>query len=123
VNCTNCGAAVGVDSKFCDSCGTALVSHARTPVQSYAGGAAIANPAPGNIVVVRNPGLALLLSFFFPGAGQVYNGEVGKGIAMFAGYVVSWVLIIVLIGWFGVVGIWLWSMIDAYQNSKTTVAA
>ncbi len=34
----------------------------------------------------RNPGVAAVLSFFWPGVGQIYNGELGKGLAMFLLY-------------------------------------
>lgn len=56
----------------------------------------------------KSPGVALLLSFLFVGLGQIYNGEVGKGILMFIGCVLLW---LVLLGWI----INIWSMIDAYQ--------
>ena len=29
----------------------------------------------------KNPSIAVVLSFFWPGLGQIYNGEIGKGIA------------------------------------------
>lgn len=56
----------------------------------------------------KSPGVALLLSFLFVGVGQIYNGEIGKGILMFIGCVLLW---IILLGWI----INIWSMIDAYQ--------
>lgn len=28
----------------------------------------------------KNPGLAAILGFFFPGIGQFYNGQFGKGV-------------------------------------------
>jgi TM2 domain-containing membrane protein YozV len=31
----------------------------------------------------RSPGVAAVLSFFFPGVGQIYNGQIGKGLALF----------------------------------------
>jgi hypothetical protein len=31
---------------------------------------------------MRNPGVAAILSFFWPGLGQIYNGELGKGLGM-----------------------------------------
>ncbi|MDF9794972.1 TM2 domain-containing membrane protein YozV [Catalinimonas alkaloidigena] len=40
----------------------------------------------------REPLLAGVLSLIIPGAGQVYNKQYGKGIAMFGANVVSWVL-------------------------------
>jgi len=32
---------------------------------------------------VKNPGLAAILSFFICGLGQIYNGQIAKGIALF----------------------------------------
>jgi len=59
----------------------------------------------------KEPALALVLSLMLPGVGQIYNGDVGKGIAMMLGF---WVLI-----WFGIgIGFWIWSMIDAYQSAQ-----
>lgn len=40
--------------------------------------AAVATPPGG-----RSPGLALFLSFVFPGAGQLYNGQAAKAFAFF----------------------------------------
>lgn len=60
----------------------------------------------------KSPGVALLLSLIFVGAGQLYNGDVGKGILMFFMCVFLWM---VLLGWI----INLWSMIDAYSKAKT----
>jgi TM2 domain-containing membrane protein YozV len=60
----------------------------------------------------KSPGVALLLSFLICGAGQMYNGQVGKGILMFLCFIV---LSVVFLFWV----IWLWSMIDAYSTAKT----
>lgn len=59
----------------------------------------------------KSPGVALLLSFLWCGAGQIYCGRVGKGILMFVGAVALW---FILLGWI----IQIWSMIDAYQTAK-----
>lgn len=32
---------------------------------------------------MRNPGVAAVLSFFWPGVGQIYNGELAKGLVLF----------------------------------------
>lgn len=69
-------------------------------------------------VAPKNPGIALLASFFFPGLGSLMNGQAGKGIAIFAGYLVSWVLVLGIIGIVGVFGFWIWGMVDAYQGAK-----
>jgi TM2 domain-containing membrane protein YozV len=69
-------------------------------------------------VAPKNPGLALVTSFFFPGLGTLMNGQAGKGIGIFVGYAISWVLCLVLIGFIGVFGFWVWGMVDAYQGAK-----
>ena len=59
----------------------------------------------------KSPGLAVAISWFFPGGGQFYNGEVGKGLLMMLGF---WTTI-----WFGVgLGFSIWSMADAYSTAK-----
>jgi len=69
-------------------------------------------------VAPKSPGLALLGSFFFPGLGQLINGQAGKGIAMFLAYLFSIALIFVFIGVVLVPAIWIWSMVDAYSGAK-----
>ena len=52
----------------------------------------------------HSPALAAILSFFIPGLGQIYNGQVGKGFLIFftAWLVIPWVI----------------GIIDAYSNAK-----
>lgn len=59
----------------------------------------------------KSAGVALLLSFLIPGAGQMYCGRVGKGFLMLIGSLALWAI---LFGW----TIWIWSMIDAYVTAK-----
>jgi TM2 domain-containing membrane protein YozV len=59
----------------------------------------------------KSPGIALLLSFLLCGVGQMYNGQVGKGILMLIGCIIAW---FVFLGWI----IWIWSMVDAYSTAK-----
>ena len=77
---------------------------------------------------VKNPTAAWALSFFIPGAGQIYNEQVGKGIAMLLAYpVVVGVGIGLaeatdgvsgLVGLAAGLGVWIWSQIDAYSTAK-----
>ena len=46
----------------------------------------------------KNPSIAVLLSFFWPGLGQIYNGEIGKGILFLIAAGISAGLMWVLIG-------------------------
>jgi TM2 domain-containing membrane protein YozV len=69
-------------------------------------------------VVPKNPGIALLISFFIPGVGSLYAGKTSTGVIILIGYIISWVLTIVIIGFVGIVGFWIWGMIDAYQAAQ-----
>lgn len=66
----------------------------------------------GGMAKPKSPGIALLLSFLLCGAGQMYNGQVGKGFLMLFGCVVLW---FIFLGWI----ISIWSMIDAYSTAKS----
>jgi TM2 domain-containing membrane protein YozV len=69
-------------------------------------------------VAPKSPGLALLGSFVVPGLGQLMNGQVGKGLLFFLGYLVSIVLMFVVIGFFTAFAVWVWAMADAYGGAQ-----
>jgi TM2 domain-containing membrane protein YozV len=66
---------------------------------------------------MRNPGIAAVLSFFWCGLGQIYNGQIGKGIAMLVAYFISAALIFAVIGIFTTPILWIWGMVDAYNTA------
>jgi TM2 domain-containing membrane protein YozV len=59
----------------------------------------------------KSAGVALLLTLLLVGAGQIYNGQVGKGILFFIFTVGLW---FIMLGWV----IHIWAMIDAYSVAK-----
>ncbi len=61
----------------------------------------------------KSPGIAALLSFIFAGSGQIYNGELLKGILILAGTLVG-VLIFLIPG----VIVWIYGIYDAYATAK-----
>jgi TM2 domain-containing membrane protein YozV len=69
-------------------------------------------------VAPKNPGIALLISVFVPGVGSLYAGKTNTGLIILIGYFVSWLLTLVIIGFVGVIGFWIWGMIDAYQAAQ-----
>lgn len=71
----------------------------------------------------KSPGVAVLLSLLFTGAGQVYCGRAGRGIAFFFGALFSAVLIFVLIGFILLPIVWIWAAIDASNLAKQQNAA
>ena len=66
----------------------------------------------------KNPGLAAVLSFFITGLGQIYNGQIGKGIALIAAAVVSGLLCTVVVGFILLPAIWIYGIYDAYKTAE-----
>lgn len=66
----------------------------------------------------KDPGVATLLSFFLPGAGQIYNGQVGKGLAfLLVSLFVNFPLMFVGVGFLTGLITWIWGMIDAHSSA------
>lgn len=66
----------------------------------------------------KNPGLAAVLSFFFTGLGQIYNGQIGKGIGFIIIQVINILLMSVIIGFVTFVGFWIFGIYDAYKSAE-----
>ncbi|MCJ7638298.1 MAG: hypothetical protein MUO70_00185 [Euryarchaeota archaeon] len=66
----------------------------------------------------KNPGVAAVLSFFWAGLGQIYNGQLAKGIGFMVLYAFSVLLIFVLIGLLLAPIVWLIGMWDAYHTAQ-----
>jgi TM2 domain-containing membrane protein YozV len=66
----------------------------------------------------KNPGAAAVLSFCIPGLGQIYNGELGKGITVVAMSVIGWMLTCIFIGFIILIPLWVWSIYDAYSTAE-----
>ena len=77
----------------------------------------------------REAGWSFFFSFLYPGIGQFYNKQPGKGIPMFIGYTVASTIILsgvlpdyetwpLILTASGGAAIWLWSVIDAPVSSS-----
>jgi len=73
------------------------------------------SPSP---VFYKNPGLAAVLSFFYMGLGQIYNGQLSKGIAFIIAYTISWILMFILIGFITTPILWIYGMYDSYKSAE-----
>lgn len=62
-------------------------------------------------------GVPALVSVFIPGVGQMMKEEVGKGILILIGFVISLFLIYALIGIVTTPILWIWNIIDAYNHN------
>lgn len=88
---------------------------------------AVTAPA-GAVLGDKSPGLAGFLSFLISGLGQLYAGDVGRGLAWFfgmlGGWIVTWFLSIVSLGLLGLVlfpvmiGLYIWCIIDAASTTN-----
>lgn len=67
---------------------------------------------------MKNAGLAAILSFFYTGLGQIYNGQIGKGFLMIVFYFISWLLMFVIIGFVTTPLLWAWGIYDAYKEAE-----
>jgi|SRR5579859_4074050 hypothetical protein len=67
----------------------------------------------------KSPVVSLIVNLFVPGLSQIiFNEERNKGIAMLVGYIVCWVLFFLVVTLLIALGIWIWSLIDAYSGTK-----
>lgn len=80
----------------------------------------------------KNPGAAALFSFLINGGGQIYNGEIGKGLLIMGGQAALATVSVVsasntnygepntigAIAGAGMVGLAIWSMYDAYTTAE-----
>jgi TM2 domain-containing membrane protein YozV len=96
--CSNCGEQIDVRAEICPHCGVRVVM-------------------PPS---VKNPAVAVILSFFVVGLGQVYNGKYKTAILMFVLAVISAMLWSIGIGVITSLIIWIWSMSDAWNVAKGT---
>jgi hypothetical protein len=90
--CRNCGKAVCAvcvrsvrEVLYCEDCLANVMGHA-SPVPAQDFGAPARTIAPSGVTpgapgtVSRNPALAFILGFLFPGLGAVYNGQYNKAL-------------------------------------------
>jgi TM2 domain-containing membrane protein YozV len=98
--CFRCGSTIFEDAAICPHCGVAQPGFME----------ALARPALG--YVQKDSGIASLLSFLCPGAGQMYAGEVGRGVLIFLVWFVSIPLTFVMLC-IPTVVIHIWQIFDA----------
>lgn len=102
--CTNCGYKLSGDFKFCPNCGNNI----NAPVKTQ------------NVALKKEKSmlLAVILSIFLPGLGQIYLGLDNKGAILLVAYVVSAILILLIIGFILVIIIWIWALVDTIRSAS-----
>jgi TM2 domain-containing membrane protein YozV len=66
---------------------------------------------------MKNPGVAAVLSFLITGLGQIYNGNIGKGIVLFLIQIVNLALMSFIVGYITFFIVWVYGIIDAYKSA------
>ena len=126
--CPNCGKEIPDGSKFCPYCGTKIISsnsskeidinEKEQKEKVYEEEVLRARASQKIQIGLKNPGLAAVLSALWVGVGQIYNGQIGKGVLFIILYGVSVLLIFVFVGWITTPILWLIGVFDAYRNAK-----
>jgi TM2 domain-containing membrane protein YozV len=98
--CSRCGAQIFADAEICPKCGV-RVKLVNAQVQSS-----------------KNPGVAAVLSFFFTGLGQFYNGQFKKGVMFILLGIVCVGLMIVFIGFILYPILLIYNIYDAYKSAE-----
>jgi TM2 domain-containing membrane protein YozV len=107
VICPNCGKNTP-EGKFCESCGAALQAPPVAPVAQQ-----VPPAAPAGVKKEKNVALAAIASFLCSGLGQVYNGQLGKGLAIYLGALIGYFIFVIP----GVL-VWIYGIYDAYTTAK-----
>ena len=96
--CSNCGKSIDINAEICPKCGVR-----------------VANP-PNSLD--KNPALAAILSFFVCGLGQIYNGELGKGLGLLIGFWICIALSLLILPILIAVVLWIYGIYDAYNTAQ-----
>lgn len=68
---------------------------------------------------MKSSGLAAVLSFFISGLGQIYNGQILKGLLIILVQAINLGLLSgILIGFVFAFIVWVWAIYDAYQEAE-----
>ena len=65
---------------------------------------------------MRNPIIAAVLSLIVAGLGQIYNGQITKGVLFIVAQLINGALTVILIGWIPVPIVGLWTVVRRYET-------
>ena len=99
--CSNCGKKIDAKAEICPKCGVR-----------------VAEPKEKGVKEVKSSGLAAVLSVLLPGLGQIYNGQIGKGILFMVLLVVFALMVFIIIGIPLLIAFWIYNIYDAYDTAK-----
>jgi TM2 domain-containing membrane protein YozV len=108
--CPKCGKEVTEDMNVCPYCGNPLKV---MPTQRKV-------PVSKVTVGTKNSGLAAVLSLIIPGLGQMYAGQIGRGLLfLFIGIPLTAIIALfffwLILPLFLPLAFWIWNIFDAYN--------
>jgi len=110
---TGPGQSKAPDEKFCSSCGNVIKKQAEICPKC---GVRVGSPSPTN---KKDPGIAVLLSGLTSGwGGQMYNGQIVRGVGIFFAQMINVMLVFFFIGLFTFPLVWALGTYDAYDQAK-----
>ena len=99
--CQHCQAQIDAATEICPKCGIRVAPAPQTFIQEK-----------------KSTGIAAIASVILPGLGQIYNGQIGKGIMFIILAIIFGVLVILLIGLILYPLFWAYNIYDAYNTAK-----
>lgn len=69
---------------------------------------------------MKNPWIAGILSFVFPGVGHLYLGKVKKGLLLMVVNIISILTIGLIVGIFGMLIAWIYSILDSVKLARAS---
>jgi TM2 domain-containing membrane protein YozV/RNA polymerase subunit RPABC4/transcription elongation factor Spt4 len=100
--CSNCGSQIDENAEICPECG----------VRQTVGG------NQQQVYQHKNPGISAVLSFLFVGLGQIYNGEIAKGLIFLFCGIICIFLMLIFIGYIFYLILWVFGIYDAYNTAN-----
>jgi TM2 domain-containing membrane protein YozV len=100
----------GADESYCSSCGEIIKKEAEICPEC--------GVRQRSSTAEKNPGIAAVASFFWGGLGQIYNGQIAKGIGLMLLQAINVLLMFVLIGFLTYFITWVYAIYDAYNTAE-----
>lgn len=93
--CRICGSEILAEAEICPKCGVRQQTREK-----------------------KNPGVAAIFSVIWPGLGQIFNGQTGKGILFILLQMINFFLLFFIIGAITIPGFWVYGIYDAYLTAE-----
>lgn len=108
------GQTKGMDEKYCSSCGEIIKKAAEICPEC-----GVRQSGATSSAQEKDAGIAAVLSAITGGwGGQLYNGEIGKGLGLLVLQFVNFLLLAVFVGFFTGFLVWVIGIYDAYNSAQ-----